>query len=71
MPYEWNNNRDEDSDGSTHVPRQEHNNRPEVNIPVEAEEFEVFEAAPPNTEVNFEAMAENYFAGPTKFTLNS
>lgn len=29
---------------------------------VDAEEFQDFEAAPPNTEVDFETMAQNYFA---------
>jgi len=29
---------------------------------LDAEDYEEFEAAPPNTDVNFEEMAENYFA---------
>ena len=29
---------------------------------LDAEDIEAFEAAPPNTDINFEEMAENYFA---------
>ena len=34
----------------------------EEEVCLHAEDYEAFEAAPPNTDVNFEKMAENYFA---------
>ena len=34
----------------------------EDEVYLDAEDYEAFEAAPPNTDVNFEEMAENYFA---------
>jgi len=42
------------------VPRREETN--DDDDFVDAEDFENFEPAPPNTEVDFEAMAQNYFA---------
>ena len=60
IPNQRYNNRDEDSEVSGHVSGQEENDMPEDNMDLESEGF--FEAAPPNTAVNFEEMAENYFA---------
>ena len=60
IPNQSYNNRDEDSEVSGHVSGQEENDMPEDDMGLESEGF--FEAAPPNTAVNFEEMAENYFA---------
>ena len=62
IPNQRYNNRDEDSEVSSHVSGQQENDMTNDQMGLESDEYEAFEPAPPNTAVNFEEMAENYFA---------
>jgi hypothetical protein len=52
------------------APREELSDIDENEVYLDAEEFDAFEAAPPNTDINFEEMAENYFARAAEIHRN-
>lgn len=60
-PHRQNDNREEEGELNGHPPLQADSNREEDEF-LDAEDYAAFQPAPPNTDVNFEELAENYFA---------
>ena len=61
-PHEQTEISSDDFELDGHAPVQEDSNTREEDVFLDAEDYAAFQPAPPNTNVNFEEMAENYFS---------